>query len=76
VIIPPRPEWQADAACRGVSPSLFVDGTPAKAKRYCQICPVVVECFDEAMANPQLLGVWGGTTTRERHIKRIRRKTA
>jgi WhiB family redox-sensing transcriptional regulator len=51
----------------------MVDGDTAYAKSFCQVCPVVVECFDEAMANPQLLGVWGGTTARERQTKRTRR---
>lgn len=52
---------------------------PDIAKRHCQRCPVVVECLDEAMRNPQLLGVWGGLTDRERADRRNRsdhRRTA
>lgn len=50
--------------------------TPAVAKRFCQRCPVVAECLDEAMANPALLGVWGGLTERERNDRRNRKRTA
>lgn len=83
--VPSRPEWQADAACRNVSVEVMVGArrtddsysTPtAMAKRYCQRCPVVVECLDEAMRNPQLLGVWGGLTTSERKDRRNRRTAA
>lgn len=74
--MPKHPQWHAQAACHGVDPTLMVEGPYPKAKRLCQGCPVVVECFDEAMANPQLLGVWGGTTTNERAHLRIRRRRA
>lgn len=77
-----RPEWQADAACRG-----FVDnadwervffpgqGDPVgRAKRFCARCPVREDCLAYALDHPDLDGIWGGTSDRER--RRIRRYLA
>ena len=36
------------------------------AKRLCQACPVQKECLAYAVANPELQGIWGGFTPRER----------
>jgi hypothetical protein len=42
----------------------------AGAKAICRGCPVRVTCLEEAMADPGLRGVWGGTSTRERQLAR------
>jgi hypothetical protein len=44
------------------------------AKRACGHCPFARPCLDYALADPQLYGVWGGTTYDDR--KEIRREQA
>lgn len=72
-------DWRADAACRGLGPSLFyADGkddqalAPA-ARRICATCPVADDCLDEALAGNELFGIWAGTSARERLYLRRRR---
>lgn len=72
-------DWMSKAACRGVATSTFFpeQGESAvEAKRRClgspddgiPPCPVRLLCLDFAMNHPvRLVGVWGGTTERERH---------
>ena len=36
------------------------------AKKLCQSCPVQKECLTYAVANPDLQGIWGGLTPKER----------
>lgn len=44
------------------------------ARRLCRDCPVARQCFLYAFERPELVGVWGGTTTTER--QRLRKKVA
>ena len=69
-----RPGWQADALCReypkvhwfGVS-----DKGSSAAKAVCERCLVRQECLAYAMADPNLEGIWGGLTRRERnHLRK------
>lgn len=56
-------DWQDQAACFGVYPSVDMhDITMSKAniKQFCDTCPVVVECLDFAEINKQRGGVYGG----------------
>lgn len=39
----------------------------AEAKKFCKTCPYVAECLEWAFKNNEL-GVWGGTTERERRV--------
>jgi WhiB family redox-sensing transcriptional regulator len=41
-------------------------GVTRKAKGYCRICPVTVECLEWALATGQPTGVWGGLSPKER----------
>ena len=64
-----RPQWMAWAACRDESSELFVPGRgedfrPAKA--ICPGCSVRAECLDYAMADDQIVGIWGGKSGRDR----------
>ena len=73
-----RPRWQERAACRGsleatFFPSRGVSGaTPAMA--LCAVCTVRRDCLEFALADSSLVGIWGGTTEKER--SRIRRVPA
>lgn len=68
--------WRADAACRGTDPALFFterDESQAAAKAVYAECPVRQECLAYALAAREDLGVWGGTSERERRRRRWRR---
>lgn len=48
-------------------------GTSAEeAEALCGGCGVVGECLAYALARRELSGVWGGTTERERRLRRAR----
>ena len=70
--------WVEFANCKGTNPDLFFGGRGAnlkvnQARKYCDSCAVREICLSEAMNDPSLRGVWGGTTYDER--KRRRRLT-
>jgi len=67
--------WVQRAACRGSGsgpyfPTGGASANPAKA--VCSKCPVRQECLAYALQNPQLQGVWGGTSDAERRVLRGR----
>lgn len=69
----PLPSWYDDAACLDVDPDVFFpakgsDG--AAAKRICWRCPVRQQCLAMALPDPSLIGIFGGTTERERQKMR------
>ena len=69
-------DWQLRAACRGVDSSMFFHPErergarkherEARAKRFCQGCPVIQHCRDHALAVAEPYGVWGGLSAAER----------
>lgn len=70
------PQWHDHAACRGHGPDqFFIDPgqSSAAAKALCNHCPVVEQCLADALDHPWLLGIWGGTTERQRLAIRRRR---
>ncbi len=77
-LFPLRPAWQADGACREPHPeaSWFPErghaagAQLAAARAVCSTCPAREPCRAYAMANPELVGVWAGTTRRERRLAR------
>lgn len=73
-----RPEWQKWSECRGVSPALFFPGDgydERTAKRLCEACPVRNECREYAIAEKELVGVWGGMNAADRRrLVRSRRR--
>lgn len=70
--------WRDRAACLGADPDLFFPergGHPnAPAKAVCGDCPVSDECLAYAVECRITVGVWGGTTDRERRTIRRRRR--
>ena len=68
-------EWMADALCRETGGEPFFSNDPATtraAKRLCEMCDVQYECLEYALKDKHLIGVFGGTTERERG--KIRKK--
>lgn len=68
-------EWVEFANCKGADPALFFSGNGARAKvtkarRLCGACAVREICLSEAMNDPSVRGVWGGTTYDERKLQR------
>ena len=62
------PEWFSQGACRGTLDVDFFaedEHAIARAKAVCAQCDVVRECLAFAVERGEI-GVWGGTTRRER----------
>lgn len=63
--------FMASAVCREVDPELFFAREKDRrevreAKKVCERCPVRVDCAEYAIRRPELMGIWGGLTDRER----------
>ena len=75
VLLPGRPAWWADAACRG-RPDLnwFPDRgeapAAAAAKAVCAGCPSAAACLAFAIEEHIDIGVWGGMSASERRRAR------
>lgn len=72
-----RPAWHRDAACKEHPDASWFPGRGEDVrpvKDVCKSCLVMVECLDYALgAGDSLVGIWGGTSERERrHIRRAR----
>jgi WhiB family transcriptional regulator, redox-sensing transcriptional regulator len=66
--------WRTRAACAGVDPEVFLTergASPEPALAYCRRCEVRTECLEAALdLNQRAVGVWGGTSARERRDAR------
>lgn len=72
-----RNEWVQDALCAQVDPDLFfveLGSSASPARAICSKCPVAKMCLEEALANNEEYGVWGGLTPPQR--KEMRRRAA
>lgn len=71
-----RPAFDGSQPCAQTDPELFF---PAKgslstaARQLCETCPFYAGCRTYALDHPELTGVWGGTTQRDRELLRRRR---
>jgi WhiB family redox-sensing transcriptional regulator len=68
-----RPPWMARSACRGNGTGAYFPGRGepvARAKAVCAACEVQAECLAYALADPELAGVWGGTSAQQRRALR------
>ena len=68
-----RPAWQSKAACRGQSLSAFFPergGNGQAGRALCAGCVVRSACLDYAQSDPELQGIWGGTSPGERKVHR------
>jgi WhiB family redox-sensing transcriptional regulator len=69
-----RPSWFKFGRCRGSDTAWFFEPEyEESAKRLCAHCPVRSACLAYALANPELDGVWAGTTPAFRDELRSRR---
>lgn len=64
-------KWWLRARCLGVDQSIFFPGSDNRAgyhqaRWYCQRCPVIKECLEDAMTGQIEFGMWGGTTAKQR----------
>ncbi|MGV9884503.1 WhiB family transcriptional regulator [Streptomyces sp. NPDC003006] len=76
--------WHTEAVCRRDEAGLFFapskEPTAARlsreeaAKRVCARCPVMVDCREHALLQPEPYGVWGGLTAAERRVVLARRR--
>lgn len=72
------PAWMDQAACGEGHPDAWFpeQGEPntllhaAYARRICASCPVQAQCLQMAMDNPELEGIWAGTSRSERKLLR------
>ncbi|HTW09088.1 MAG TPA: WhiB family transcriptional regulator [Acidimicrobiales bacterium] len=63
--------WVVRARCRDLASATFFPSNArelALAYRYCGECPVRGACLDHALQHRIELGVWGGTSPRERQL--------
>lgn len=70
------PDWTG-ALCAQTDPTIFfpeVGESAQQAKAICGHCPLQAQCLAEALDDPSLYGVWGGTTERERVRMRVARR--
>jgi len=64
--------WRKQAACRGLDPNVFIPqkkdskDTIHYDKTICDGCQVKQPCLEYALANRAKLGLWGGTTPKQR----------
>lgn len=72
--------WRSLGACRGLDPGIFFPESADQeeaAKQICAGCGVRIACLEHALARREKVGVWGGTTDRDRRrIIRQRRRSA
>jgi WhiB family transcriptional regulator, redox-sensing transcriptional regulator len=67
------PSWHMRAACRGTGVDHFiteVGGAGRRARSLCARCEVRQECLDFALDHPDVAGIWGGTSAKERAVMR------
>lgn len=73
--------WQDDSAiCASVDGDLWFEEhynvELRTAKALCRQCPLLQPCRDYALAHPEVQGVWGATSYRERGEIRQGRRSA
>jgi WhiB family transcriptional regulator, redox-sensing transcriptional regulator len=69
-----RPAWMGKAACKGEPSSAFFSPSgivSKRAKALCDSCEVRVQCLAYAIATPDLVGTWAGTSQRGRRALRV-----
>lgn len=71
------PDWRDQALCAQSDPEAWFPEAGERAglaKAICGTCPVQAPCLAYALARPEVRGIWGGLSERERRA--VRRGTA
>jgi WhiB family transcriptional regulator, redox-sensing transcriptional regulator len=69
----PASRWWDHGHCKGHDTELFMADDHASvgaAKALCADCDVRIDCLGDVLRAPLVVGVWGGTTAREREVLR------
>ena len=78
------PFFDGSQVCAQVDPELFFPDNPAESvinmklvKPLCKSCEFQTECLEYALSNRELLGIWAGTTEKDRaRLRRFGKKIA
>ena len=68
--------WKEHAACKGQDIGLFFPANSRRnkaASKFCENCLVSELCLNEALTSSRVLGIWGGTTWKQRRQMRKRK---
>lgn len=64
--------WRNQASCLGDDPNRWIrrhrGGNQDPLRRICATCPVRTDCLAHALAYNEPVGIWGGTSERERRL--------
>lgn len=69
-------DWRPLAACRSHDPALWFPERghdTRQAKAICAGCPVREQCLEQAIADGETVGIWGGLSGREMRQEKRRR---
>jgi len=75
------PDFDGTQICLQVDPEAFFPDTNDRlaikmAKEICMGCHFRIPCLEYAVSNPDFIGIWGGTTPRQRQeIRSLRRRS-
>ena len=68
--------WQETGNCKKADAEIFFTDETIRgkerrnrevaAKKICRRCPVIEKCLSHALITPEVYGVWGGLTEKER----------
>jgi WhiB family transcriptional regulator, redox-sensing transcriptional regulator len=61
-------DWPASGACLKAEFDMCEPENKTAALMLCRECPVRVECLTHAVTVGERVGVWGGTTARDRRV--------
>jgi hypothetical protein len=66
-------------ACQETDPDVFYpekgeNNHVPQAKATCRGCEIREQCLETSLANDERFGIWGGLSTRERDLLRVRRE--
>ncbi|MER5482974.1 WhiB family transcriptional regulator [Streptomyces sp. NPDC002812] len=73
------PEWMTEGLCAQTDPEEFFPakgGSTKAARATCKACDVRAKCLDAALTRPELYGIWGGLSERERRALRVTKEEA
>ena len=67
--------WKDRAACKGRTDLFFLNrgdtSRMKRAKAICDSCPVINDCREYVIYNPERYGIWAGMTEKDRRAYRL-----